>query len=208
MKLFQTFGTNLVLDVGANNGEYGAEMRQLGYSGRIVSFEPLSGVFVALQRRTSLDSLWTARNLALGAEKKTSEIHVAQNFVSSSILAMTPRHYQAAPSSRYTGQEAIEIDTLDNLWSDLTPENAEAWLKIDTQGYEMEVLKGAERSLDRIKTVELELSFCELYEGSPSAEEVWQFLRSKNYHIVDVQPGFVDNQSGQMLQADFTFHRD
>src|SRR5215471_3218540 len=76
MRLLKHFGINLVFDVGANIGQYGAEMRSLGYRGRIVSFEPLSREFEVLRKRAENDALWKVDNRALGDCEGTAEIHV------------------------------------------------------------------------------------------------------------------------------------
>src|ERR1039458_2144175 len=93
--------TQTVLDVGANKGEYGHRLRESGFQGRIISFEPQAAAFTRLQLACNADSCWTCLKLALGERNAAVEIHVAANSVSSSLLEMACRHVEAAPQSRY-----------------------------------------------------------------------------------------------------------
>jgi hypothetical protein len=79
-------------------------------------------------------------------------------------------------------------------------------LKIDTQGYEMEVLRGARRSLtDKINAVQTELSLVELYDGQPLLLDVCNFLKQYNFNLRHIIPGFKDPISGALLQLDGIF---
>src|SRR4051794_31190999 len=79
VRLLLLHGVDLVLDVGANEGLYGSQLRQYGYRGRIVSFEPLSGPYRRLQRRVSRDPLWSCKQMALGPYAGEERMHVAGN---------------------------------------------------------------------------------------------------------------------------------
>jgi hypothetical protein len=80
-------------------------------------------------------------------------------------------------------------------------------MKIDTQGYESRVLQGAQGSLARIDTVQMELSLVPLYEGELLFQEMWELLRAKGYTLVAIESGFSAPASGQLLQVDGIFHR-
>jgi hypothetical protein len=80
-------------------------------------------------------------------------------------------------------------------------------LKIDTQGYEMAVLRGAEKMLPRLAGVQLELSLAPLYEGQTLYLELIDWLRARGFDLWSVIPGFVDPSSGRMLQFDGVFFR-
>jgi FkbM family methyltransferase len=209
-KLVQRYGVEAVLDVGANAGQYARELRvDLGYAGEIISFEPLAAAFEELQRACRGDAHWRAINCALGARSELRSINVAANSVSSSLLDMLPRHRDAAPESRYIGEARIEVHTLDSLFDRLLPAPTpkEIYLKIDTQGFEREVLHGAADSLQRIRTVQLELSLVPLYRGAPLLGEMCELMQKAGYTLVSLEAGFVDPESGQVLQADGIFRR-
>ena len=108
----------------------------------------------------------------------------------------------------YVGSESIEITTLDVVFDEIRG-NAEAvYLKIDTQGFELPVLKGAEQSLQNIDTIQLELSLIPLYEGQAVYVDICQWLDARGYQLVSVEPGFGDSTSGRLLQIDGIFRRD
>lgn len=101
IKILETENINLALDVGANIGQYAQELREIGYSDKIVSFEPLSSAYKSLNINSKKDPLWETHNLALGSKKGEEEINVAGNSQSSSILEMLPLHATSAPESVY-----------------------------------------------------------------------------------------------------------
>ena len=198
---------SLVLDVGANSGQYGRELRELGYRGRIVSFEPLAAAFGELQRSVRGDPAWETRNFALGDAPGRTEINVAANSYSSSLLGMLPAHLAAAPHSRYVGREAIEVRTLDAIFPSLARPEDRVHLKIDTQGFEKRVLAGAGASLASIATLQMELSLVRLYEGESLLGEMLAHAAGLGFELVALEPGFSDPESGRLLQVDALFQR-
>src|SRR5690242_17748917 len=104
---------DLLLDVGANTGQFARSMRELGFSGRIISFEPLHDAFLSLQETAKNDPLWDVQNYALGERDGVATINVSQNLLSSSLLPMLPAHEAGAPESKYVRAEEITIRTLD-----------------------------------------------------------------------------------------------
>jgi FkbM family methyltransferase len=200
---------DLVLDVGANTGQFGRELREHGYSGRIVSFEPLSGAYEVLVDRIRDDPLWSAApRMALGATRGEVRIHVSGNSVSSSILDMLPAHLMGAPESQFTGGEVVCLETLDAVWEKLVPANQRAvFLKIDVQGYEGEVLKGAEHALRNVLGVQLELSLVPLYEGQALYRDLIDHLGTLGFELCGVTTEFVDPITGRTLQVNGIFFR-
>ncbi|NYT26685.1 MAG: FkbM family methyltransferase [Candidatus Thiodubiliella endoseptemdiera] len=206
--LLKSYDIQLVLDVGANIGQFSEQMRQdIGYTGAIISFEPLSSEFKLLKEKVDNDKNWKAFNCALGDIEQQLEINIAGNSYSSSILDMLKSHEKSAPESKYIGQEIINVKTLDGVMSELSVGETNIYLKIDTQGFESKVLKGAEMSLDRIHTIQLEMSLVPLYKDELLFDELYKILSSKDYVLVSLEPGFSDSNSGQMLQLDGIFHR-
>lgn len=206
--LLKSTGTTLVLDVGANIGQYAQGLRRRGYAGRIVSFEPLSKAFARLMSTAAGDDRWATVNLALGAENGSATIHVAENSYSSSMLPMRPEHLEAAPDSGYVGTERVALATLDTILPEHARPDDRVFLKIDTQGFEGEVLAGARASLDRVVGVQLELSLVPLYEHSMVLTDALLVMREAGFKLVDLQPGFFHPVTGQLLQCDGLFIRD
>ena len=207
-KLLASLGVDLVLDVGANAGQFASGLRALGYRGRLVSFEPLSAAHAALERAAHGDAAWETHRLALGDRAGSAQIHVASNSYSSSLLEMLPRHLAAAPGSRFVADETVQTETLDALFPGLRRDAARCYLKIDTQGFEKRVLDGAQQALAQIDTVQLEMSLVPLYQGEPLFEELHRYLGARGYQMVGLEPGFTDPATGRLLQADGVFHRD
>ena len=206
--LLRSLRIDVVLDVGANAGQHAKHLRSdLGFEGRICSFEPLSVPFRRLQSRAAQDPKWETFNFALGDIDGTATINLAANSESSSMLEMLPLHVEAAPESKFVGTEDIEVRTLDAIFDDLCYPGEGVCLKIDTQGFEGRVLQGADRSLSKIDTVQVEMSLTPLYSNELTFGELYQLLLGKGYAMVGLEPGFTNPQTGQLLQADAIFHR-
>ncbi|GGK75622.1 FkbM family methyltransferase [Amphritea balenae] len=207
-RLLYSYGIDTVLDIGANSGQFAVQMRRrLGYTNRILSFEPLSSAFELLKKRTENDSGWQAYNFALGETEEQRSINIAGNSCSSSLLNMLSSHIESAPKSEYTGVEIIEMKSLDSVFDGLCDKTNKIYMKIDTQGYESMVLKGAEKSLENINTIQLEMSLIPLYEGELLFNDMCQLMNEKGYRLVGIEPGFTDKKSGELLQVDGIFHR-
>lgn len=199
-------GVDVVLDVGAARGGYATELREFGYTGRIVSFEPLDAAHRDLVAATAGDAGWTTRNVALGAEAGSLEINVASNSDSSSLLPMSASHRDAEPDISYIGTETITVARLDDVAPDVLQDTSRPFLKIDTQGFERSVLAGGEQTLARCVGLQLELSFVTLYEGGMLVDEALSFAYDHGFRLVGMDQGFAD-PGGAVLQADGVFFR-
>jgi FkbM family methyltransferase len=197
-----------VLDVGGNLGEYGAELRESGYSGRIISYEPTSEAYKALAARTKADANWVVSKTAIGERDGEVTINVAGNHAaSSSLLPMLGFHEQCAPDARYVSKELVPLKTLDTALDGILQPDEKVLLKIDTQGYEHMVLAGASNILRQVELIECELSFVPLYEGQLLFQEMITLLKSLGFYPVQFVPGFSNPHTGYNLQADCTFAR-
>jgi FkbM family methyltransferase len=197
-----------VVDVGANTGQYARELRDTGYTGRLLSFEPLSTAFRELARRADKDTSWECMRLAVGSCDATISINVAANLVSSSILPMLEVHSSAAPGSRYVGREEATMRSLDSLAPALFRPEDTIWLKLDVQGYEQPVLEGAEQTLKSVQAVELELSLQELYKGQMLYLPMIELMHNRGFVLASLEPGFQDESTGRVLQFDGVFLRE
>ena len=202
------YNIDLVLDVGANTGQFAERLREAGYRGKIVSFEPLPDAFRVINAKAMKDRWgWEVHNFALGATAERALIHVAGNSYSSSILPMLPKHEQSAPASRYVGEVEIDVKTIDSIFRPEWRAREGILLKVDTQGFEKQVLDGALNSLPSIDTLQLEMSITPLYEGELLFEEMYSRIKNDGYKLVAVEPGFSDLSTGEMLQLETVFHR-
>ena len=199
---------DLVLDVGANTGQYAQGLREGGYRGRIVSFEPLTSAHATLERNAARDNRWTVHpRCAIGDREGQITINVAGNSVSSSVLPMLAQHANSAPESRYIGSETVPLSRLDSAAAPYLVDAGGVYLKIDTQGFEAVVLAGASELLPRCRAVQLELSLVPLYEGQRLWQDFLGEFAAKGFELWTLLPGFVDAESGRTLQTDAVFVR-
>jgi FkbM family methyltransferase len=208
VRLLASRGVDLILDVGASVGQYALRTRSAGYGGRIVSFEPLSSAYAELSARAGADTSWDCRNQALGSSARQAELHIARNSYSSSLLEIGDRHLESAPDSRYVGSEAVSLVTLDSIWDEVVRDAERPHLKLDVQGFELEALRGAERSLSKLAGVEAELSLAPLYEAAPTYREVIDHLEATGFRLVGLEPEFFDPETAELLQAQGIFFRE
>jgi FkbM family methyltransferase len=207
LKLMEGWGIDLVLDVGANTGQYAKILRKAGYRGSIVSFEPLSRAFARLARAASHDRRWRVLRVALGARDHEATIHVSGDSQASSLLPMLPRHRQAGAYFATVGEERIQVRKLDSIWSDHVPARSRTYLKLDTQGFEKQVLRGAARSLDRVQAVQVEMSIVPLYQGTMLLPDMLRTMQKQGLTLVSLEYGFCHPETGQMFQVDGIFAR-
>jgi len=200
-------GVDVVLDVGANRGQYAGELRSAGYTERIVSFEPLAEPFEALSREAKQDPRWRCLKLGLGASPSRSTMHVAGNqAASSSLLRMEGWIADAAPHQAYVGTEMVNVARLDDVAPTLVGARDRMMLKLDVQGYELEVLRGGPSTLRRAEVLEAELSLVALYEDQPLWRETVDYLRQAGLELVCLDPNLHDDD-GRLLQMDGIFAR-
>lgn len=204
-RALQGLGIDTVIDVGANIGQYGTALRVSGYRGQIISCEPLPPAFAHLRSRVHRDTTWHAVNRAMGAEQGTVVLHVAANSYSSSILCLTDAHLAAAPDSGTVDAIEVPVSTIADLVREygIVPERA--MLKIDTQGYESQVLEGAGALLPQFAAIQLELSFVTLYESQELAGDMFRRMDQSGFGLYAWDSSFSDPLSGRLLQADVLF---
>lgn len=204
----KAMGVDLVLDVGANAGQFALELRESGYLGRIISFEPLSSAYKQLVKVSSSDPLWqVAPRCAIGSSIGEATINISSNSWSSSLLPMTKAHLSAAPAANYVGAEVVERNTLDSLVYDQVIKAKSPYLKIDTQGYEGQVIAGATKILPHLTAIQMELSLESLYEGQPDFLEMIKSLQSIDFKLFGIEPEFYDPVTSRLLQVDAIFNK-
>ncbi|HEV2484003.1 MAG TPA: FkbM family methyltransferase [Terracidiphilus sp.] len=207
LAVMQRLGINFVLDVGANGGYYASSLRRGGYKGRIWSYEPQHEAFASLDKSAASDPLWKAINSGCGAKASNAKINVAKNSHSSSLLPMLGVHSANAPESMYVSQEAISLCSLDDSVIPSLKLEDKVWLKIDTQGYEGEVLKGATSLMPHVSALECELSLVPLYEGQLLIDEMITLIYQMGFRMIGLSPVFSEPETGFALQIDGTFLR-
>ena len=198
-------GINVVLDVGANAGQYGRNLRRIGYRGKIVSFEPQQRPFAALAASAARDGHWTAVNIGLGNEDGAKSINVYADSCLSSMLGI--QQDTNLFQDQLVGTEEIQIRKLDGILGQYVASADKVLLKIDKQGFEKEVLAGAEQCLPHLEGIQMELSLTPIYAGQPNLDEMIALLRGKGFMLWQIQRGVCVIETGQELEADGIFIR-
>jgi FkbM family methyltransferase len=194
---------SLVLDVGANIGQFAADLRNGGYSGKIVSFEPISSVFTELSGNAKGDPSWHVVNAALGRTSGTATINVSEETVYSSILHQTDYAEEFHPGARAQRQETVKLARLDEVFN---YPGERVLLKIDTQGFERDVLDGASSALQSIEAVWLELPVVHLYSGVWGLEEAFAYMSERGFALSQIKP--VNSRwEDPVLEVDCLFRR-
>jgi FkbM family methyltransferase len=197
---------DLVIDVGANIGQFAQSVRQLGYRERILSFEPLDACFGSLSGAARNDPLWECRQQALGDRSYSTVINVSRHTAYSSIRPLSSVGQAFDPNTMVVEQQSIHVAPLDSMMKNESAERP--FLKIDTQGFEREVLAGARETLARSVGLLLELPVDNLYDEVWSFSEAVVFVEKLGFRpaqILPVSPRRNDKVSA--LEFDCLFRR-
>jgi FkbM family methyltransferase len=209
-KIIQTYNINVVFDIGANIGQFGLELLQDNFNGKIISFEPTIDAHFKLEKLSRKYSNWIVHErVAIGERCGTVKINVAGNFAeSSSILHMKSAHEESAPDSKYVSKEDVKLITLDSVFNNYVMTNDEILIKIDVQGYEEQVLIGAINSIKKTRAVKLECSLVSLYEGDKRYEFYFDWLKKLGFVLFDLEAVHAHPVTGRLLQFDAVFVRE
>jgi FkbM family methyltransferase len=176
---------DVVVDVGANTGQFGLSLRRARYRGRILSIEPGKAEFETLSQKAQADGNWQALHCGLGAGPGTAVLHVSKLSVFNSMLnlsAAAPMHDERMALDH---SEEVAIRTLDEI---AAPLSGNMLLKIDTQGYEKQVLEGGRQSLGRMAGILLELPVIQTYEGEWSFHNALKYMADLGFVPAQMQP--------------------
>lgn len=202
--IMNQYDINIVFDVGANEGQYAEEIRELGYKGAIHSFEPIPSAYQKLSRKAAKDSQWQPHFCAVGDASGKAIFNISANSVSSSLLKMEAMHESVAPESRFISTIEVPVKPLDDFISVISPADR-LWIKLDVQGYEKKVCEGAPQLLSRAMVVESELSLVRLYSESPLISQMIGEFDRLGFELYNLDIGCTDPQSGRVCQVNGTF---
>jgi len=175
-QLIAQFACNLVIDVGANSGQWASRLRKTGYMGQIISYEP-SSAFTDLEKKTAKDSFWRAKKIALSDCSGFTTFFVASNSGLSSSILQPKKILDYHSGIKFKSEIQVPITRLDSEGI----EGSNIYLKIDTQGSEFNVLQGSLNLLPHISVIEFESSLAELYDGERSHHSISTWLISKGF---------------------------
>jgi FkbM family methyltransferase len=204
-EVLQRLRINCVLDVGANEGQYGLLLRSLGYDGHIVSFEPVRDSFKTLSALSSQDARWTAHQLALGAETGRAQINVTAGADFSSFLMPTAYTLERfRPSASIQRVEDVEVRRLDDVLPSVIAHVGQPrlFLKMDTQGYDLRVFLGAGGEVDRLLGLQSEVGAVSLYDGTPTMRVALSSYESYGFALAGLFPVSHDPATARVLEYD------
>ncbi len=205
INVFKDFDFTCVIDIGANRGQFALIARKLFPDAFIYSFEPLEEPAKVFEDVFRDDPKVKLSRCAIGCENSDAIIHVSERDDSSSLLPISKIQSDLFPNTGECETRTAKLSTLAKA-IDIDNIGLDALLKIDVQGYELQVLKGCLDDIGKFKCIYVECSFIELYEGQAFADEVIKLLQKNGFSLIGVYNVFYDAH-GKSIQADFLFHR-
>jgi FkbM family methyltransferase len=205
ISVLKNLNSDFIVDVGANRGQFALVSRKIFPDAKIHSFEPLDEPAKIFETVFLEDSNVHLHRCAIGSENKTMAIHVSEHDDSSSLLPIGKKQSELFP---HTGESEIRETLVQPLFEAISIDeiSSNALLKIDVQGFELEVLKGCQSTLSKFTHVYVECSFIELYEGQALANEIIDFLHKNNFVLIGIHNTYY-SRNGQAVQADFLFKK-
>jgi FkbM family methyltransferase len=202
--ILKKYKINVVLDVGANEGQFARELRHI-YKGKIISFEPLSTAFAKLKQSSMADPNWTVYNFALGRQNGCQKIHVSPHSVFTSFLKTNSwcnQHF--GENSTGSREEIVTVRRLDDVLSKELGnlEDARIYLKMDTQGYDLEVFSGLGGTYEMISALQSEISVIPIYQDMPHLADSIVFFEKAGFKLSGMYPVTQDENTLQVIEFD------
>jgi len=201
--LFEMYGVDCVIDVGAHEGEYADRLRAGGYEGEIVSFEPVPRAFAELQRRAASDERWSAHRLALGREDGSTTMNVVPGTLSS-LRPATKFGAGRYPRLQEPEEVEVEVRRLDAVIEEALGGlgGRRPFLKLDTQGYDLDVFAGAGDAIQKFVGMQSELALMEIYKGMPHMRRSLRAYEKAGFEIAALYPVSRQTRTGRVLEYD------
>lgn len=203
LQQFQSLKINCVLDVGANEGKYRKLLRNIGYGGEIFCFEPVAAPRAVLRKASFGDPHTHILEMALGSENTTMPIRVSKDDAFSSFLTVNEFAAAQFPLSAGSHTEMVPVRRLDSILDECTRQipDPRIFLKVDTQGFDLEVLKGARGCLDKILGLQVELSELPIYDRMPDFHGALAYIKELGFDTACLVPVSRDAR-GRVVEFD------
>jgi FkbM family methyltransferase len=188
--MFEKHRIDLVLDVGANQGQFVETVRKF-YKGKILSFEPINAVFNKLRNAAAADRQWDVYNVALGSQNGSQTINVYQSSVFSSFLKINAYcHDRFGANAANVRREVVSVRRLDDLMQEIEPEanGKRIFLKMDTQGYDHEVFGGLGTVVESVVGLQTEVSVIQIYDNMRPWTESVRFFEDAGFGVIGMFP--------------------
>ena len=209
--LINTMKVDCVIDVGANTGQFAESLYDFGYKNKVISFEPVGSCYKQLVKRGNKRKNWiVAERCAIGEKDETTTINICEDTVFSSLLAIKDSHARLNTKSKIVDTEEVKVFRLDSVidkYVDLSKDRI--LLKIDTQGYEAQVLRGGTELLKKIVGLKIEIPLKPIYENVDfSFYEIIDFVKSHGFYPYSFNIEGVNLKTGRVNTIDGLFFRD
>jgi FkbM family methyltransferase len=191
-RMLSTLRINCVLDVGSYRGDFARMLRRLGYLGLIISFEPVSSNFEFLEIAREGDPDWKIHRMALGSAKGSAPIQVFTGTTFHSFLP--PSEYGLAKfrdKMQVERTENVPLERLDGLLDEIVKEidDPHIFLKVDTQGYDLEVMRGLGSRSAEISALQIEMAVNPIYrEATNSLADALTYLEARGFQVSGLFP--------------------
>ncbi|MGE5624864.1 MAG: FkbM family methyltransferase [Bacillota bacterium] len=209
-RLLALLEIDCLLDVGANDGQYAAMLRKIGYRGRIVSFEPVAKTYAALAEHAAKDPDWQVFHCALAAKAGRQKIRVTRSTVFASFLGPSDYSKKKYPNDMPVERmEEVRLRTLDEVLPKATEglKAPKLFLKMDTQGYDLQVFAGAKKSLPKILALQTEISIQAIYKGMPDYLKSLGIYTKAGFVISGLYPVSRDRDTLALIELDCVMRR-
>ncbi len=202
----RSYGIEAVFDIGANVGQFAEEIRHELPRAQIYSFEPVKETYTALVKNFSGDTKFRAFPVGLGSQKERKEIRISAYSPSSSFLPQSETLKTVFPHTKEVGVETVTVERLDDIWRQVgKPRNA--LVKMDTQGFEAEVISGGKECLQASRMVIIETSFVEIYSGQPLFADIYEALKKLGFSYHGSLRAKRHPKTGEVMFEDSIFVR-
>lgn len=201
-------GIKYVIDVGANTGQFAESLFDFDYKGTVISFEPVLACYKSLKKRAENNTKHiVAERCAVGDVDDKININISDDSVFSSVLKIKDDHTKLRPKSRIVKQEVVDIHRLDTIIEKYIPEDETSiLLKIDTQGFEKNVLDGAVNTIKRVKGIKIEIPLVPIYNDTRfTFYEIIDFMKENNFVPYNFNTEGVNLKTGRVFTIDGTF---
>lgn len=200
----QTIKPNIIIDVGANVGQFAIASAKFFPNTSIHSFEPLPDCVMQLQKNVKSLNNIKVHPFALGDAEGEVEFHVNEHSHSSSILPLADSHRKAFPNAQEKETISVKVSTLDDVFNSIELKSP-ILLKLDVQGYEAQTLRGGLKTLQRVDYVILEASFKPMYEGEMLFMDIVRLMEDYGFSFLRPVGWLSHPKTGEILQMDALF---
>jgi FkbM family methyltransferase len=203
---FSSLNIITVIDVGAYMGSFAFAMRMMLPKVQLYCFDPLEENIAQVKENLGKWDLLETFQTALGDKRGEVEFHLNDFRASSSILEMDPFHRKTFPQTTHAHKVKVPIATLDAFLPKMKLKKP-ILLKVDVQGFELNVLKGGSKLLPQVDYLLLEVTYQTLYRGQPLFRDIYTFLKNHGFEFAGNLDSLTSPENGAILQSDAFFIR-